>query len=132
MLMFQSAPARGGRHSSHYLTDIVSMFQSAPARGGRRQMWSNLLLVAQFQSAPARGGRLRTARISFDRQSVSIRARARRATVPSAYVIRVCEVSIRARARRATMFVRTSRHANIGFNPRPRAAGDTVTSSPAQ
>ena len=89
-----------------------------------------------FQSTPARGGRLPAGR-KRTRQGngVSIHARARRATGSAGGALNhtINCVSIHARARRATVSSRDSRALAacfLGFNPRPRAAGDSVRFKP--
>ena len=122
--MFQSTPARGGRHrtvgKTGYL-DKVSIhartwratngsavpayqcpFQSTPARGGRLCLTPENTLRPRFQSTPARGGRHLPAVKRRGHHAVSIHARTWRATgVPA-------------------RFAATS----PCFNPRPHVAGD--------
>ncbi len=77
-----------------------------------------------FQSTPARGGRRDVANRLRGRASVSIHARAGRATAPGSNRCRDRRVSIHARAGRATVDLVIGVRIHLRFNPRPRGAGD--------
>ncbi len=102
-VMFQSAPAHGGRSRIFVRDNGSGKFQSAPAHGGRYTVKSSYLGVNGFQSAPAHGGRFDRSTSEVLTTSVSIRARAWRAISPS----------------------QEARKPIAGFNPRPRMAGDS-------
>ncbi len=100
------------------------MFQSTPARGGRPTRCPRSPTTLVFQSTPARGGRLYRSATSAASFSVSIHARAGRATSGHRHH-RIREaVSIHARAGRATRVPAAGPRGNTSFNPRPRGAGD--------
>jgi len=84
----------------------------------------------EFQSTPARGGRHNDAQELTPGDRVSIHARARRATgkTPCGSVCVI--VSIHARARRATGHTDELNPLWNSFNPRPRAAGDVLSTVP--
>ncbi len=125
--MFQSTPARGGRHAAlsnviartlvsiHARTrrateaikavDVAIEFQSTPARGGRPVTCEDVTSAPTFQSTPARGGR-------------HGRHHAGTACAP---------VSIHARTRRATRRSCRPPRPPWRFNPRPHAAGDLMS-----
>ena len=150
--MFQSTPARGGRHRvGRHRRWVVTMFQSTPARGGRHDCWRSwprspiVSIHARTRRATSRpsAGAASTWHVSIHARTrrattigrppvigpeVSIHARTRRATAERRLPIGdPVIVSIHARTRRATTAGRMSYHRLRRFNPRPHAAGDETS-----
>ena len=146
--MFQSTPARGGRHDSAACHATHRMtFQSTPARGGRRRrldiagIGGAVSIHARTRRATRAAARHVSARSRFNprphaagdrrprcrraRVHVSIHARTRRATrrprrsSPRSYVFQ--STPARGGRRRVSSIARLLLRR---FNPRPHAAGD--------
>ena len=100
--LFQSTPARGGRRRNDFDANDIHTFQSTPARGGRPAAALPTASTDQFQSTPARGGRPGGVRQALLACGVSIHARTRRATYLAPRWTPGIRVSIHARTRRAT------------------------------
>ena len=79
----------------------VSKFQFTPARGGRLASGCEAAMSSGFNSRPRAAGDISQGKQQLGR-TVSIHARARRATLPGCPVRAARGVSIHARARRAT------------------------------
>ena len=130
---FQSAPPRGGRLGSRVRVRAAHVvFQSAPPRGGRRHQRRKLADGRVSIRAPARGATWTTkpARLQRIRGFQSAPPRGGRLDHPE--IAAACgDVSIRAPARGATRAGAT-RRPRPGFNPRPRAGGDSASESITQ
>ena len=146
-MAFQSTPAHGGRLHTSGCSLSYNSFQSTPAHGGRQAASAQIHLQTAFQSTPAHGGRRRvnptpavsifvsihartrratlpTAKFFVD-ERVSIHARTRRATLaPFVLLFNIPLVSIHARTRRATQSQQRCTCVDLRFNPRPHTAGD--------
>ena len=141
------APARGATYPRRTFK-VTHKFQSTPPRGGRPGPWRNPRRRGEFQSTPPRGGRQTDGQPRRRPVEVSIHAPARGATRLPGDRAPVVVVSIHAPARGATCAIRsvfrTSRFQSTpprggrpaqsdpcsgppGFNPRPRAGGDSAS-----
>ena len=106
-MQLQSTPAHGGRPADTMRTiDVSRCFNPRPRTAGDEMTIGNVHHHLVFQSTPAHGGRPAVVGSERVGSSVSIHARARRATsLPSMFAITL-----------------------TGFNPRPRTAGDATSS----
>ncbi len=121
---FQSTPPRGGRPIGDVVLTIAKLFQSTPPRGGRLIKTVDPIAALVFQSTPPRGGRRDAARACRD-VAVSIHAPARGATPRATNIgARYRFQSTPPRGGRPQRRVDRGYH-DRGFNPRPRAGGDT-------
>ena len=118
------APARGATLQKEYIDYILNVSIHAPARGATEARLSGFDTL-EFQSTPPRGGRPEQFVPEIIPLSVSIHAPARGATRISNLYICPQRVSIHAPARGATLGNLTVHYTIGGFNPRPRAGGDT-------
>ena len=122
---FQSTPPRGGRHEVRPVPDKHGGFNPRPRAGGDAALPEGTKRINQFQSTPPRGGRRRSWHITWGRNRFqSTPPRGGRPEL-LAMMVRIVQVSIHAPARGATNAPMSALDRAGGFNPRPRAGGDT-------
>ncbi len=124
--VFQFTPARGGRPYLIRRQMPFSTFQFTPARGGRLDCRQRLKPRRRFNSRPRVAGDLRAFAARNHALSVSIHARAWRATVafaasPPESVFQFTP------ARGGRLAAKVKYYGVFCFNSRPRVAGDRTT-----
>ena len=122
MILFQFTPAHDGRLCDDAARRSARTFQFTPAHDGRLRSPADLGRGRCFNSRPRTTGDRWRPHARAPR-SVSIHARARRATSARLGILALGIVSIHARARRATPTSGTP-YGLCGFNSRPRTTGD--------
>jgi len=126
---FQSTPPRGGRPTSQLLATWQQMFQSTPPRGGRPSSLDQPPVFTSFNPRPRAGGdqlgNIGTCNLTWFQSTPPRGGR----HPPASGVAATRRVSIHAPARGATRPYDLYRPAVWSFNPRPRAGGDTTSTT---